>query len=309
MRSEAMMKRKFLTGLLIVAILVLSAACGNGKYAESGSLIVEADEALSMYAAGWILVDAQKATSFAKEHIAGAVNIERKQITEKRNVPNMLASAEKVAAAAGRAGLESDSNLLIYDDNNNMDAARLAWTMMIYGHKGGIRLVSGGFSALTAAGAGVDKGKASVKASAYRTGGYDDSMIIDKEGILDVIDSSPERSAIIDVRSDEEWNAGTIPGAVQIEYLKNNFRDGTYRPVQHIRILYKDAGIMPEDGIIIFCKSSIRAAQTWAALYNAGYRNLMIYDGAWLEWSADESLPVYKPVVSGEIRIQVQDAS
>ena len=134
-------------------------------------------------------------------------------------------------------------------------------------------------------------------------------MVIDKEGVLDLLNNPPENFAIIDVRSDEEYNDGTIPGAIHIEYLNNNFPDITYKPVQQIRILYKDAGIMPEDTVVMFCKSSIRAAQTWAALYNAGYRNLKIYDGAWLEWSSDDSLPVYKPEVPGQVQIQVQDAS
>ena len=145
--------------------------------------------------------------------------------------------------------------------------------------------------------------------AAYKAGTLDTSMVIDKEGVLDLINNPPENYAIIDVRSDEEYNAGTIPGAVHIEYLKNNFSDVTYKPVQQIRILYKDAGIMPEDTIVMFCKSSIRATQTWAALYNAGYRNLKIYDGAWLEWSIDDSLPVYKPEVPGKVIIQTEDAS
>ena len=98
---------------------------------------------------------------------------------------------------------------------------------------------------------------------------------------------------LYEVITDEEYNAGTIPGSIHIEYLKNNFSDITFRPVQQIRILYKDAGIMPEDTIVMYCKTSIRAAETWAALYNAGYRNLKIYDGAWIEWSVITSYSIH----------------
>ena len=273
-------------------------------------MIIDADEALELAGTGdWILLDAQKKTSYEKEHAAGAVNIERNEITVKRQVPNMLAPASQIAEAAGRAGVSAESNLLIYDDNNNMDSGRLAWTFMIYGHKGSIKIISGGLTALKAEGVKIEDGKAPAASAAYKAGSLDSSMIIDKAGVLELVNNPPENCAIIDVRSDEEYNAGTIPGAVHIEYLKNNFSDVTYKPVQQIRILYKDAGIMPEDEIVMFCKSSIRAAQTWAALYNAGYRNLKIYDGAWLEWSADDSLPVYVPEVPGQVQIQVQDAS
>ena len=39
-------------------------------------------------------------------------------------------------------------------------------------------------------------------------------------------------------------------------------------------------------------------AQTYLALYNAGYRDLKLYDGAWVEWSANPMNPVYKPEVA-----------
>ena len=305
-----MNKKNIFSILVLAAAVLLLFSCGNGDYAESGMLIIDADDALELAGSGdWVIVDAQKKTSYEKEHVDGAFNIERAQVTVKRNVPNMLAPAAQVAEAAGAAGLTAESDIIIYDDNNNMDSGRLAWTFMIYGHKGQIKVVSGGLSALKAEGASIVDGKAPAASAVYNPGSLDSSVIIDKAGVLALLNDPPENCAIIDVRSDEEYNNGTIPGSVHIEYLKNNFSDITYKPVQQIRILYKDNDIMPEDTVVMFCKSSIRAAQTWVALYNAGYRNLKIYDGAWLEWSSDDSLPVYKPEVPGQVQIRVEDAS
>ena len=305
-----MYRKNIFSILILVAAVLMFFSCGNGNYAESGMLIIDADEALELAGSeNWVLLDAQKTTSFEKEHVGGAVNIERKDITVTRQVSNMLAPASQIAEAAGKAGITEESDIIIYDDNNNMDSGRLAWTFMIYGHKGQIKVVSGGLSALKAAGATITDGSFNASSSVYKPGSLDSSMVIDKAGVLDLINNPPENYAIIDVRTDEEYNDGTIPGAIHIEYLENNFPDVTYKPVQQIRILYKDNGIMPDDTIVMFCKSSIRAAQTWTALYNAGYRNIRIYDGAWLEWGSDDSLPVYKPEVPGQVQIQIQDAS
>jgi len=65
---------------------------------------------------------------------------------------------------------------------------------------------------------------------------------------------------------------------------------------------------MPSDEVVLFCKSSVRAAQTYVALYNAGYRNLKVYDGAWLEWAKDK-MPVYKPETSKPVIAVEQDNS
>jgi thiosulfate/3-mercaptopyruvate sulfurtransferase len=98
---------------------------------------------------------------------------------------------------------------------------------------------------------------------------------------------------IIDTRTQEEFLEGTIPGSVLLNYVGNNFSDGTYKPVQQIQIRYVEAGIDVDEGAVMFCKTSIRAAQTYLALYNAGYRNLKLYDGAWVEWSANPMNPIF----------------
>ncbi|MBI9102835.1 MAG: sulfurtransferase [Spirochaetales bacterium] len=307
MRNKAI---KIILAVLILSTGLLFTGCGNGNYAETGSLIISADEALSMAEeSGWLMLDAQKKTSFEKEHLSGAVNIERAEITVKTPVPNSLAPGNLIAEVAGNAGLTAESNVIIYDDNNNMDSGRLAWTLMIYGHNGQIKIVSGGLAALKNEGAEIVAGAMSASKASYTTGPPNPDMITGKNEILNWLNNPSENIVILDVRSDEEYNNGTIPGAVHIDYLENNFNDGTYKSIQHIKIMYKEAGIMPEDTVIMFCKSSIRAAQTYAALYNAGYRNLRIYDGAWLEWSADSNLPVFKPVVPGQVQLQVEDAS
>ncbi|MFW5769296.1 MAG: rhodanese-like domain-containing protein, partial [Spirochaetota bacterium] len=106
----------------------------------------------------------------------------------------------------------------------------------------------------------------------------------------------------------EEFNDGTIPTSVHIDFARNNFKDGTYKPVRQILILYDDFNIAPDDTVIVFCKTSVRAAQTFLALYNAGYRDVKVYDAAWLGWSADSSLPVQRP--NGDrVAPTVQDGS
>jgi thiosulfate/3-mercaptopyruvate sulfurtransferase len=39
----------------------------------------------------------------------------------------------------------------------------------------------------------------------------------------------------------------------------------------------------------------MRSSVTFLCLYNAGYRNLKMYDGAYLEWSASGQNPVDLP--------------
>ena len=301
-------KNSYIKAVIIAVAFLLVISCSFTKYAESDSLIISGKKAMKKVNSGYILVDAQKTTSYMKEHVKGAVNIERNAITVKTPVPNSLAPAGIVAEAAGEAGLTENSDIVIYDDNKNMDASRLFWTLKITGHKGDILIVSGGLQSLAASGAEITKGQTPVTSVVYNTDPIVKEMISSKDFIASMIDNPADGFVLIDVRSDEEYNAGTIPGSIHINHEKNLFSDYTFRPVQHIRILYKEQGIMPEDNIVMFCKSSVRAANTYATLYNAGYRNLKVYDGAWLEWSA-EKMPIYKPETEVSVTVTQQDNS
>ena len=101
---------------------------------------------------------------------------------------------------------------------------------------------------------------------------------------------------LLDVRSMEEFaEAGKVPGSVIIPYETNFFSDGTFKTTQITRINYLEEEIYPEDEIILYCQTSMRAAPVFVQLYEAGYRNIRLYDGAYLEWSSNSDNPVEMP--------------
>jgi thiosulfate/3-mercaptopyruvate sulfurtransferase len=292
-----------------VLLLVLTLSGCGAKYAESGTVIISGKEALKLIGTpDTVLVDAQKATSYAKEHVAGAVNIERNDIVVTRQVVNMLAPAETIEQVMGSRGISNDTQVIIYDDNSNMDAARLWWTLLAYGHENA-KVVSGGLQELKRVGAQITDTDVEPTAAVFKAAPLNTSMLIEADEILAGIGKADSSMVLVDTRTLEEYNAGTIPGSVLLNYEGNNFFDGTYRSVQDIKIRYKEAGVMPEDTVVLYCRTSIRGAQTYLALYNAGYRNLKLYDGAWLDWVLDTTRPVEIPEAETTGESVIQDMS
>jgi thiosulfate/3-mercaptopyruvate sulfurtransferase len=292
-----------------VLLLVLTLSGCGAKYAESGTVIISGKEALKLIGTpDTVLVDAQKATSYAKEHVAGAVNIERNDIVVTRQVVNMLAPAETIEQVMGSRGISNDTQVIIYDDNSNMDAARLWWTLLAYGHENA-KVVSGGLQELKRVGAQITDTDVEPTAAVFKAAPLNTSMLIEADEILAGIEKADSSMVLVDTRTLEEYNAGTIPGSVLLNYEGNNFFDGTYRSVLDIKIRYKEAGVMPEDTVVLYCRTSIRGAQTYLALYNAGYRNLKLYDGAWLDWVLDTTRPVEIPEAETTGESVIQDMS
>ena len=248
-----------------------------------------------MISAGNIsLVDARKASDYSKGHIKGSVNISRSDIVDNSKFPNMLADGKQISSVLGSRGLTNDKTIIIYDDNKNMDSARLWWTVKVYGNDN-VKVVSGGFKALTAAGGEISTSVPSVSETDYKVSSLRTEMIADLKYMKKQVNSPSDEIVIIDTRSQEEYDEGTIPGSILLDFSDNNFKDGTYKPVQQISIRYLEAGISADKEAVMYCKTSVRGAQTYLALYNAGYRKLKLYDGAWVEWSSNPLNPVYKP--------------
>jgi len=291
--------QKILIGAAFVAtaaVLALVTGVGPGPaLADSGGYIIDADE-LEQYLEldNAVLVDMQDPEDYAAGHISGAVNITRNDIVVNNPYPNLLAPGEVIEEVLGESGIDNETLVLIYDDSNNMNAARLWWTLRVYGHEEA-KVVSGGIEALKRAGFSVSTEAPAVTAKTYQAPEPDQSYIATIEDIMAQVEDPQDNVILLDTRSMEEHESGTIPGSVLVDYELNNFDDGTFKPVQHILLQYKEKGITADQDIMIYCAVSVRGAQTFLALYNAGYRNLQLYDAAWVEYSdilEDECAPV-----------------
>ncbi len=305
-----MIKNILLRGLLFGALVLILTGCGQEPAGEVGTEIVSAEEALEILETRneAVLVDVRPGVEYNREHIEGAVSVSRADIVVNSPFPALLAPPEQIENALGRRGISNDSLVLAYDDSGNMDAARLWWTLKVYGHHD-VKVVSGGYSALQSAGAPVTDTTPTIERATFSTEAADQSMMVSAKEIRDWVNDPDPSVCLIDTRSEEEYIAdGSIPGAILLDYAGNNFPDGEYRPPRHIRIRYLEVGADFDDTAYIYCHTSIRAAQTYLAMYNAGYRNLRLYDGAYVEWSANPMNPVFVPEQSTGI-IEAPDAS
>ncbi|HSV56547.1 MAG TPA: rhodanese-like domain-containing protein [Magnetospirillaceae bacterium] len=286
---------------------VLLAGCGPPASGERQTEIISAREALRLVEAGALLVDAQDSLRYGRAHAAGAVNISRSDIVVNYPFPGLVAPASHIEEIMGSRGIGPETLVVVYDTNQNMDAARLWWTLKYYGHDA-VKVVSGGLDALEAAGAEISTDPVEPKPAVFRASTPRAEMVLNLAEVLAQVENPDPRTVLVDVRSTGEFAEGTIPGSILMDFAGNNFADDTFRPIQHIRIRHLEKGIDYDDRVILFCQTSIRAAHTYLVLYNSGYRDLALYDGAWVEWSSDPARPVQTPA-EAVIRVPAADKS
>ena len=89
-----------------------------------------------------------------------------------------------------------------------------------------------------------------------------------------------EKLLIVDVREDNEWAAGHIPGAIHL---------GKGIIERDIEAAVPDTS----KEIILYCGGGFRSAIAADNLKKMGYQNAVSMDGGWREWTAG-GLPVAK---------------
>jgi rhodanese-related sulfurtransferase len=89
-----------------------------------------------------------------------------------------------------------------------------------------------------------------------------------------------EHFILVDVRTPEEYKEGHIPGAINIDYLNENFNNG-------LDTLNKDLVYG------VYCHSGGRATNSAETMVKKGFKNVYNYEGSMREWK-QLGLPVVK---------------
>lgn len=297
------MKKTIIFMFCVLLAASMFSGCAKFEFGETGNFIVEAKDCAELMEQGAVLVAVCEKEEYDTVHIDGAINIPMSSLVVNEPYPNMAPQEDQIEEVMGAAGVSENDVLLLYDNNANMSAARVQWTLNLYNNFN-IKVVSGGLEALKKEGFETSQQTVSLEPVEYKAGEKQKKLVVSLNYINLLQDKPDENAVIIDTRSKAEYREGTIPGAINIEYIWNNYANGEYKSVRDLQLTYLENGITYDTKIIVFCKTSVRAAQTYTALRNAGYEDVRVYDGAWLEYEAEMN-----PQTPVEEVPLVQDAS
>ena len=114
-----------------------------------------------------------------------------------------------------------------------------------------------------------------ISACAQKKGGY---TTITADSLQQMM--KDVHTVLIDVRTPEEYMEGHIPGAININYLDENFERG-------LDTLNKD--LVYE----VYCHSGGRSTNSAEIMVKKGFKNIFNYEGSMREWK-QLGLPVAK---------------
>ncbi|MBN1529553.1 MAG: sulfurtransferase [Thermoleophilaceae bacterium] len=183
-------------------------------------------------------------------------------------------------AAARRAGIGAETEVVAYDEAGEGGAARLWWLLRHFGHEP-VAVLDGGLRAWRAAGLPLEEGEPDIAPGAFEAR--------PREG--DCVDAEGAAAArlLVDARAPERYRgeaepidavAGRIPGAVNVPATELA-PDGRFREPGELRRLLDGAG----EDTVAYCGSGVTACTVVLAAELAGLDPVRLYPGSWSEWS------------------------
>jgi len=256
---------------------------------DPGLVVAESDEDVLLYETG---------------HIPGAVKLDWH--TELNNpVTRDYVDGAGFARLMSDKGISRDTTLVLYGDRNNWWAAYALWVCTLFGHPD-LRLLDGGRAKWIAEGRDLTTEATLRPRTDYPVIERDDNTVrAFRDQVLAHLGQP-----LIDVRSPGEYTGellhmpdypqegalrgGHIPGAKSVPWSRAAADDATFRTRKELEAIYAgDAGLRPDDDVVVYCRIGERSSHTWFVLHHLlGYPTVRNYDGSWTEWGNSVRTPI-----------------
>lgn len=264
--------------------------------------------AANLHSPDLVLLDASKhlpgagrdgAAEFCEAHIPGARFFDLGRLVDDTSaVPMACPRADQLADLLQELGVNSTDHIIFYDDSAVKTSAR-AWFLCRENGFDNVAILDGGLAKWKAEQRPLESGEATLAASqpiALSAQG----RIRMKADMLANIDSETEQ--VLDARDEGRFSGttkdtvhnlptGHIPGSLNLPFTQLFADDGTYRPADQLRALFRDAGIDLDSPVTTTCGSGVTASVLLFALHLIGKDDTALYDGSWLEWAGDPATP------------------
>jgi len=289
--------------IIITALIIFSSLSSASDLARTEFLIsaVELNEMQETEAEKIKIIDVRSSGKYLLGHLPDAVHMWGDDLRAVQSwVPELIPKAAVFSSIAQEKGINNNSKLIIYGEQDSPWPARLWFIFNLYAHPE-VRILDGGYQAW--------KNKDyETEILPYNSGEGDfevrdvnNEWLINSDTIAENLDN--EDFLVLDLRSEAEYSGeetgsgaprrGRIPGSIHLEWSAVLDEQGNFRPTAVISELYQQAGVTKDkETIALLSHKGIYAAHSFFTLKLLGYDNIKLYDEAWVGWSSRSDLPV-----------------
>ena len=249
-------------------------------------------------------IDGGGAKAYAEAHIPGSVYSDYDKAgwrVTRGNVPFMLPSVAELEKLIGDIGIDETSRVVVVPAGVGFTdfgaAARSYWTLKVVGVND-VSLLDGGIAAWKNAGLPVESGVKKPSPTIF-TATLNERLLSHAADVAKaeathsatLIDARPASFFTGKVKAPAALAYGHIPGAINLDSA--SFYDAKSNRLKPQTELVSLAAHVPAGPVVSYCNTGHWAATDWFVLHElVGRKDVSLYDGSMVEWTADAKRPV-----------------
>ena len=261
-------------------------------------------------------IDKGSYEKFLEGHIPGAIHSDYLKDgwrVGRDGVVGLLPKADQFQSLARRLGVSDDTHVVVVpagvSSTDFGSAARAYWTFKVFGHNN-VSILDGGFAAWRDYAPGnIETGAFVAPEPGNFVARFNPEFYVGTSDVA-AFAANPGQALLVDGRTDEQFyaggkhpkaaKAGRIPSAVLMDQDKAYSPEGNrLKSRDELVKIYSNLG---DKTIVSYCNTGHWAATNWFVMSEIlGQKNVKLYDGSMVEWSANSDLPL---VTSGKSNMQ-----
>jgi thiosulfate/3-mercaptopyruvate sulfurtransferase len=255
-------------------------------------------EQLKQSLSDYIILDVRTASDYEAGHIKGAINFPVDLTYAHKKVNGKITEPTKMQAYIRDRGIDKNSNVVIYDSGNLVDAARLFWSLEVYGIQQ-VKVLDHGYDDWLSKNYPISLDEAKVNSSSYiasinhkRLASKFSTQLATRNPNQFIIDARPAPAYQGKISSAKRF--GHIPKAISYPASHNLKIENKVSSLQPLDVLKNIYSSVPKNKkIVIYCAIGRISAANYLALRELDY-DVSNYDSSWKEWGNDFTLPIEK---------------
>jgi len=227
-----------------------------------------------------VILDSRPKTMFLYGHLLNSQSLSIEQVIRFDEFgSNLVIEQEKITDLFGSLGIDESKTVLLIGDALDPSVARIFWTFLYFGHEK-IHLLNTNASDLQKHGLELTR-----QTYAPIPTNFSPEINFSIRIESDFLKHHLNDFEILDARSPQEFMAGHLPNSKLIPFTEGISYDGIlFRNKEFLNELFLQNNVSKDKEVVCYCMHGHRASNLFLQLKIAGFDNVKLYDGSFVEW-------------------------
>jgi len=226
-----------------------------------------------------VILDTRPKIAYMYGHIPNSISLTVEQVIKiSQHGAHLVPDSEFCVELFGSLGINETKTVIVAGESMDPSVARIAWTLDYLGHSN-TKILDIGIATWQSLGFQMTRAQKKLPATKFVSKPRPEIRIES-----DDLKNNLGKITILDARSPQEFFGGHIPGSILSPFTDGLGQNGfIFDTRESLENMYAEK--IPKDiEIVCYCMHGHRASSLFYQLKIAGYENVRLYDGSFIDW-------------------------